>query len=110
MRMTKNGMAEPKRTFRGAASEPRRGRPASAKPPRKLAVNLSVDAELLAVAKQMKLNLSSTLEAALHKLTEEERIRRWRAENKHVVDSYNAYIERNGILGEELLDLDEPTV
>jgi antitoxin CcdA len=75
-----------------------------------LAVNLSVDAELLAVAKQMKLNLSSTLEATLRKVTEEERIRRWRAENKHVVDSYNAYIERNGILGEELLDLDEPPV
>jgi antitoxin CcdA len=73
-------------------------------------VNLSVDAELLAMAKQMKLNLSSTLEATLRKLTEEERVRRWRAENKHVVDSYNAYIERNGILGEELLDLDEPPV
>ena len=111
MRMKKRGMAESKRPFRGPAAARKPNRQLTGVAPRpKRAVNLSVDAELLKVAKDMHLNLSSTLEAALRGITEEERIRRWRAENKEVVASYNAYIERNGVLGEELLDFDEPPV
>lgn len=111
MRMKKRGMAEPKRGFRDAAPAPlSRGHLSGVPPQPKRAVNLSVDAELLKVAKDMHVNLSSILEAALREITEEERIRRWRTENKEVVDSYNAYVERNGVLGEELLDFDEPPV
>jgi len=80
------------------------------KPGPKRAVNLSIDAEILKIAKEMRLNLSQALEDALRKLTEEERIRRYREEHKAHFESYNAYIERNGVLGEELLDLDEPPV
>lgn len=111
MRMKRKGMAESKRGFRGVApAQLWRGHLNGVPPQPKRAVNLSIDAELLKVAKGMHLNLSSTLEAALREITEEERIRRWRAENKEVVDSYNAYVERNGVLGEELLDFDEPPV
>lgn len=80
------------------------------KPGPKRAVNLSVDADILRVAKEMKINLSETLETTLRKLTEDERVRRFYEEHKEFFDSYNAYIERNGVLGEELLDLDEPPV
>jgi len=76
----------------------------------KRAVNVSVDAEILKVAKEMRLNLSQALEDALRRLTEEERARRFYEENKAHFDSYNAYIERNGVFGEELLDLDDPPV
>jgi post-segregation antitoxin (ccd killing protein) len=34
--------------------------------------------------------------------------RRWAEENKEFIESYNAYIERNGVFGEELQDLDDP--
>ncbi|HUJ03223.1 MAG TPA: type II toxin-antitoxin system CcdA family antitoxin [Rhizomicrobium sp.] len=73
-------------------------------------MNVSVDAEILKVAKEMRLNLSQALEDALRRLTEEERARRFYEENKEHFDSYNAYIERNGVFGEELLDLDDPPI
>lgn len=73
----------------------------------KRAVNVSVDAEILAVAKDLGLNLSQTLEDALRALTKEERIRRFQEENKESIDSYNALIERAGFFGEELMDLDD---
>jgi antitoxin CcdA len=72
-----------------------------------------VDAEILVVAKDLGLNLSQTLEDALRTLTKEERVRRWQIENKESLDSYNALVERAGVFGEELLDLDDlddPTV
>jgi antitoxin CcdA len=71
------------------------------KPGPKRAVNVSVDAEILKVAKEMKLNLSKMFEDSLRKLTEPERIRRWQEENKEAIDSYNALIERAGVFGEE---------
>ncbi len=77
---------------------------------RKRAVNVTVQEEILAHAKQMKLNLSQILEDELRKRVREELGRRWYEENKAFVDSYNAYIERNGVFGEELLDLDDPPV
>jgi post-segregation antitoxin (ccd killing protein) len=73
-------------------------------------VNLSVDAEVLKVARDMKLNLSNLLEETLRRITERERVRRRHAANARVTESYNAYVARNGVLGEELLDLDEPPV
>ena len=76
----------------------------------KRAVNVSVDAAILGVAKEMGVNLSQTLEDALRKLTEDERIRRWQEENRESIESYNALIERAGVFGEELLDFDDPPV
>ena len=110
MRMKRKGLAEPKRSFRHAGKAPSRSRRGRAPRGAKRAVNLSIDADLLKVAREMKLNLSNVLEETLRKRTEDERIWKWRAQNKDVIESYNAYIERNGVLGEELLDLDEPPV
>ncbi len=77
----------------------------------KRAVNVSVDAGILKVAKEMGINVSRATEDALRGLTEPERIRRWQDKNKDVIESYNAYIERNGVFGEELLDFeDDPSV
>jgi len=104
----KKGLSDPARRFANAPTSRRRG---SAPEPRsKRAVNLSVDEEVLSIAKELKINLSQAFEDTLRKLTEEERIRRYREENREATESYNAYIERNGVLGEELLDLNEPPV
>lgn len=53
---------------------------------------------------------SQFLEQELRDALKDERGRRWAAQNKQFIDSYNAYIERNGVFGEELLDLVEPAV
>ena len=67
----------------------------------KKAVNLSVDAELLAKAKAAKVNLSSVLEEALSRSVREREERRWREENKSAIEAYTRVTEENGIFGED---------
>lgn len=77
------------------------------KPGPKRAVNLSVDAEILKVAKEMKINLSETLETVLKKLTEGEQARRFYEENRDFFDCHNALVEKYGTLSEAALGLDD---
>jgi antitoxin CcdA len=110
MRM-KKGFSDPPRRFRPDKPVKHNGRIGpSPKPGPKRAVNVSIDAEILQVAKEMKINLSQAFEDTLRELTQEERERRFKEEIKPFVDSHNALIERIGIFGEELLDLDDPPV
>jgi len=67
----------------------------------KKAVNLSIDADLLARAKAEHVNLSSVLEAALSKSVREREEARWREENKAAIEAYNRFTEETGIFGEE---------
>jgi antitoxin CcdA len=114
MRMKKRGLNDPGRPFQAPVAPKHNGHIGPGpKPGPKRAVNVSVDAEILAVAKDLGLNLSQTLEDALRALTREERLRRFHEENKESIDSYNALIERAGIVGSELYDfddLDDPAV
>ncbi len=83
----------------------------SAPPPGpKKSVNVSVDAEILAAAKEAGINLSKTLEKRLRALTQEAREEKFRQEIRPNIESYNAYIERNGIFGEEFQDWDDESV
>jgi antitoxin CcdA len=68
---------------------------------RKRATNVSIDEELLNLARELGINLSQTLEQRLREITKAERERRWREENRAAIEAYNQYIERNGIFGEE---------
>lgn len=110
--MTKNGFEEePAKPFGAAPERKHHGHIGPGpKPGPKRAVNVSIDAEILKVAKEMKINLSQAFEETLRKRTEEERIRRYREENKEAIETYNALIERIGVFGEELLEFDEPSV
>jgi antitoxin CcdA len=102
MRMVKKHLQDPARPFRGK-KEPQHSGHLSGLPPRpKRAVNVSVDAEILKVAKEMNVNLSQALERALDDLTAEERARRFYKEHKASIDAHNAHIERNGTLSEAL--------
>jgi antitoxin CcdA len=80
------------------------------KPGTKRAVNLSVDAEILAAAKALGLNLSQVLEEELRKRTQAAREAKWREGNRESVESYNRLIERAGVFGEEFQDWDDPSV
>ncbi len=87
------------------------GKPFSSRPRPKLgpkrSVNLSINAEIHEAAKAQGINLSQTLEDVLAKLTEDARVTKWREENRDFIESYNAYIERNGVFGEEFQDWDD---
>ena len=61
---------------------------------------------LTTLEKRFEMNLPQSPEEEL----KDQRGRRWAEENKEFIDSYNAYIERNGVFGEDLLDLDDPAV
>lgn len=109
--MTKKRFEEPSKPFRHAPERRHNGHIGPGpKPGPKRAVNVSIDAEILAVAKEMKINLSQAFEDMLRERTKERRIRQWQDENREALDSYNALIERAGVFGEELLDFDEPSV
>lgn len=69
---------------------------------RKKAVNLSVDADLLARAKEMDLNLSATFEEVLREKTREEEQRRWVEENRDAIEAFNRRIERDGVWSDGL--------
>jgi antitoxin CcdA len=67
----------------------------------KKAVNLSIDAELLAKAKAARLNLSALLEEALSEQVRAEQEKRWRQENKAVIEAANGFAEEHGVFGED---------
>jgi antitoxin CcdA len=61
------------------------------------AVNLSIDAELVANAKAMGINLSQTCEAALSAALKKEREEQWIKENWDAIQSSNAWVEKHGL-------------
>jgi antitoxin CcdA len=72
------------------------------KPPKKRAVNLFVDSELLDEAKRLGVNVSDTLERRLRRIVQAEREKRWLDENKEAFESINAFIENHGLLASRL--------
>lgn len=114
--MKKRGVRDPGRPFQAPEAPKHNGHIGPGpKPGPKRAVNVSVDAEILGIAKDMGLNLSQTLEDALRKLTEDERIRRLQEEYREAIESHNAFFERNGTMTEALwaeegLEWDDPSV
>ncbi|HEY5338489.1 MAG TPA: type II toxin-antitoxin system CcdA family antitoxin [Rhizomicrobium sp.] len=97
--MAKKHLEDPALPFR--EGEQRHSGHLKGVPPRpKRAVNVSVDAGILAVAKEMKVNLSQALERELDRLTSDERARRFYEDNKASMDAHNAHIEKYGTSSE----------
>jgi antitoxin CcdA len=82
-------------------STPLSARAMVADSPRK-AVNLSVDAQLLAKAREFGINLSATLEQALIESVKQELGRRWLEENAEAINAYNQHVERHGVFSDGL--------
>ena len=59
---------------------------------RKKPTNLSINSDLLMLAKKCRINLSRALEHCLAKLLLEEKRRTWREENKEAIDQYNNHV------------------
>ena len=113
--MKRKGLEESPRRFRGPPKAAKRREHLSfgRMPGPKKAVNVTVDADILKIAKEMRINVSQVTEDALRKVTETERARRFYVENKAFFDRHNEYIERHGTLAEQFYGpdaFDDPTV
>jgi antitoxin CcdA len=68
--------------------------------PKKRAVNLFVDNDLLDEARRLRINLSDTLERRLRMIVKAERERRWLEENKAAIEAYNRRVAEHGLLSD----------
>ena len=70
--------------------------------PQKKAANLSINSDLLRLAKENRINLSQVLEQRLIELLREQKQQQWSAENRAAIDSYNQRVEADGVYSEGL--------
>ena len=68
----------------------------------KKATNLTINSDLLEIAKTLKINISATLEEALVKRVQQKRAESWLAENKLAIQEYNQFIGKHGTFSDEL--------
>ena len=61
------------------------------------AANLSIDADLLAAAKALSVNISRAAEHGIAEAVRKEQERLWREENRAALESWNAWVEENGL-------------
>lgn len=64
--------------------------------------NVSINSDLLVKARNLKINLSSTLEAALAELVNAKQRELWRNQNKNAIEAYNQLVEDQGTFSDEL--------
>ncbi len=64
--------------------------------------NVSINNELLLTAKQLKINLSATLEAALVEAVNAKQRELWKQENQAAIKAYNQMIESHGLFSDDL--------
>ncbi len=64
--------------------------------------NVSIDAALLQKARELDINLSATIEAALQELIRRRQRENWLAANGEVVADYNRRIEQHGAFSDRL--------
>ena len=63
--------------------------------------NLSVNSDLLKKIKALNINLSATLEQALRAKLAEAAASNWKKENKRAIETYNDFVEVNGLFADE---------
>lgn len=73
--------------MRSRSSEPVSRRPS----------NLSLDADLVAEAKELDINLSRAAESGIARAVADEKARRWKIENAEAIRGWNEWVEKNGL-------------
>lgn len=63
----------------------------------KTATNISLNAAMLAEAKELGVNISQACEAGLAKELKSVREAKWKSENKAAMQAWNEWTEKNGI-------------
>jgi len=65
--------------------------------PSRKSVNLSIDAELIAEAKALNINVSRAADEGISEAVRKEKERRWKIENREAIDSSNRWVEEHGL-------------
>ncbi|MDZ4074577.1 MAG: type II toxin-antitoxin system CcdA family antitoxin [Hylemonella sp.] len=73
------------------------GRPSSGRPAGKRAANLSLSADVLDAAKELRLNVSQLCDQYLRETVRREQDRRWRQEHAGFIEAYNATLDAEGL-------------
>lgn len=68
---------------------------------RKTPTNLSLRADLVRRARELKINLSAVLEAALEQAVRAAEREAWLAENAEAIDDYNARVAKLGVFSDD---------
>ena len=68
---------------------------------RKTATNLSLRADLVRRARELKINLSAVLEAALEQAVRAVEREAWLVENAEAIDDYNARVAKRGVFSDD---------
>jgi antitoxin CcdA len=63
--------------------------------------NLSINSDLLIKCRELKVNLSATLESALKEKLAEAKAKQWAEENKNAINAYNDFVDEHGCFGDE---------
>ncbi len=66
----------------------------------KKATNVSLNSDLLAQAKDLKINLSATLEKSLAEEVRKRKAEAWLTENREALEASNKFIEENGLFSD----------
>lgn len=63
--------------------------------------NVTINSELLASARELKINLSATLEQALAQEVARLKRQRWLDDNKDAIAACNEFVEKNGLFADK---------
>jgi antitoxin CcdA len=61
------------------------------------ATNITLDADLVAEARALNVNISRVAETGLTEAIRKEKERRWQEENAEAIESFNRYVEEHGL-------------
>ena len=64
--------------------------------------NLTINVELLNLAKSLNINISAILEAALSETVKRKKREKWLSENVEPIKIYNKHINEHGLFSDEL--------
>lgn len=70
--------------------------------PVKKPVNITINVELLAAARQLNINLSATMEAALTEAVKVKQREAWLVRNRAAIAAYNERVESDGVFSDSL--------
>lgn len=65
--------------------------------PARKSANLSLDSDLISLARDLKINLSRAAEDGIERAVKAERERLWRIENAEAIRLENEYVEKHGL-------------
>ena len=68
----------------------------------KKATNLTLNAKVLDVARELGMNVSQTVDALLQEEVRRRYREKWRADNKQAIAAYNERVKRDGVFGNDV--------